>query len=407
MNGMPMDRHHTLPSALFVVFLCCLLNLGLKRCEAAEGTEPRPSHAAIDAEFNALVFHEDGDPDAESLARFRMKFLLSSKLRSLDSACRLSQEQTRKITQAGNGDLARCVDRIHAARTRFHEFMRGPDDAKDQVLEKNLEELSELLTSPRQFLDTESLFEKSCQKVLSEEQKSHLQKLKLSHSRLEQHGGRRSCIDIHCVFLKADPLISPDRKLDLKDVFGDWQPYIARFRSTTNSRIPRPAALSAHLTAIRDSAEFFNALGQQGIAEVLARPEMRTQDGVSQSACLLGRKSASGDHARLMVGCEITSQILPQRRIRMKICLGASRNDTPATWNSGTPSGIHLEQCELIAGSNQLVIVRGFRLPRETDNERSLPRRGAAAPEVAGVTDHVSPELIAILFPVIIETAPQ
>ena len=398
-----MDRNPRLRVLVLLMLIFYDQHLCLQRCRADSKPAQNSSRAEIDAEFNRRLF-VDEHPEAESMARFRLRFVLNRELQRLGAFCQLSQEQTQKLTQAGTGDIARACDRVQAARRRYHELAVLPNDV-DEVFDTEFENLSELLATPHgRLLCAGSLFEKSCNRILSDQQKSQFAASELKTQHPVPRGRIRPFIDVRYLVLKADPREAPDAKLHVQDIVGEsTRPHIANSESSRIVKIPRPPTLSAQEITIGDDEELTHVVGEQRIVKILGKSELRSLDGETQLACVAEEAIADASRDQMIAGCEIAPEMLPGRKIRLKISLGVSQKSKSANDVRESEPGIRLERCTFVTDSHHLVVVRGHRLPR-TAADKKLLRKGDVTDLVSGkFDDEGSPELIVILYPRIIE----
>lgn len=366
-----MDRDLRFRSAAILLLLAIWQQSSLECCFAEDATTQTSTRAEIDAEFNKLLF-DDGHPDAESLARFRMQFMMHRKLQHLVANTGLSEVHTQKILRAGHGDIARACDRIQTARRKYHELASRPDEATGtEDLDNELLALSESLISPQgSLLGEDSLFAKSCNTILPDRAKL---KALMEEPRKPDplpRGRLAPFIEIRYLFLTADPRRSSTTRLHLKDLIGEeTRPYVGNSRASVVSIIPRPATLSAQAITIEDSEDLSHVIGQQALVEILGKAELRSFENQSQLACVAQKKAQGNTPDQLMAGCEVATVLRAKRQIRLNICLGMGPACISATGRGTSASEIQLQQCELIAGSHELIVVRGFRLARS--NPRS------------------------------------
>lgn len=126
--------------------------------------------ARIDVgQFDSWVFNQYGNA---SIARESMEARVGIKIRRIEQALTLREEQKKRLQLAGQGDITRFFNRVAHARSEFRELMANQDDLNDafQLAAPLQQELTEGL-----FGDG-SLFAKVLRGTLDSQQRESLEK---------------------------------------------------------------------------------------------------------------------------------------------------------------------------------------------------------------------------------------
>ena len=115
------------------------------------------------------VFQQDRNADG---ARRRLDSHLTIHLDEIQHACKLTEEQRKRLLLAGHGDIKRFFDRFEALRRPFKPIRQDQPDFQ-QVYQELWQRISPLQTSLRDGLfEADSLFGKIVASTLTAEQKA-------------------------------------------------------------------------------------------------------------------------------------------------------------------------------------------------------------------------------------------
>src|SRR5262245_50657928 len=140
--------------------------------------KPRPKwlHVRVAAgTFEQVVFGRNSNADK---TRQRFEALLEDKVRAVDQACRLSDEQKQKLRLAGQGDIARFFRLVEENRQKYDDRYVAQDENQQELLQWVLELAREgeplRATTRNGPFEDRSLFAKALKKHLTADQQQAL-----------------------------------------------------------------------------------------------------------------------------------------------------------------------------------------------------------------------------------------
>lgn len=398
-----MERHRVLFAMVLLVIAADLRPGNGCWCRAYDlvrNVQQLRAVAQIDTGFNDLVFGGQG-PDAEKCARNRLEQALTRKIAELDAVCTLTAEQKKKLELAGTGDIARIFDRVEELRRRFHLAFDATGVADLSKLDSNTFRMWTSLSE--EWFATGSLFEKARQKALSERQQVLLASsaLKpLSLPKADPNVALRQ-IEIPVVMMEVDPKRAPQKDLDLDHFLGRPRKEMPRkvmTKTGTRSVAAREVRPREHFVSVhqfRTSADFFSAIGQKGIENIISRPTVRSQDGMGVSY------EIGGVVQNIQFG--ITALIVSPDRVQLKLAAQVSGDREGLVLNRHGVSPLGSERASLTVQFGQQVVLRCPTPPRATDNQKEINPQPA---NNSKVQDPAGREIIFVLTPQLVDAQP-
>jgi hypothetical protein len=130
----------------------------------------------------------NGNDEAFSAARCLLNVALERRIHSVDHVCRLTDQQQRKLLLAGRGDIKRFFDRVEGLRPKVD---RGPGEQDDILILCGISDLpdADALQAARwrPLFEHGSLFVKTLNTALTEDQRGAFEASNLSRMRLSDH----------------------------------------------------------------------------------------------------------------------------------------------------------------------------------------------------------------------------